>query len=457
MEMTESSKSPGLPRREFIKKTATAAAVVASTSLLKTPIYGQSQAPSANVTGANNRIAVAVVGLGVGIGQNHFNGIHEKANENNTVMAAACDLFSERRELAKKADLKDADIYTDYRKIVDRKDIDGVVIATHDPWHAQISIDCMESGKHVYCEKPLTRYLDEAFQVHDTVKKTKKVFQIGSQGCSAGGYKKCADLVKAGKIGQLVWAQAWYSRNSKEGEWNYAFDSKSNEKSVDWERWLGKVHKKTPFSQEHFHRWRKYYQYCAGPLGDLAPHRVHPLMLATGNPEFPVRVTSIGTKPIHIDKTGGNAPERDIPEHAQVLAEFPSGFVMMITCCTVNGSTPGPSLYGHMANLNIDATGSKVDLLPQREFGDDIDPENFANLQAEEIRVHEKNWFDCIRSGQETNANIDLAIRVQTVLSLAEMSDRLKTTMLFDEKGRKITDGGGKEIKPITYGTLPIS
>jgi len=357
METTESPKSSGLPRREFIKKTATAAAVVASTSLLKAPVYGQNQAPSANVTGANNRIAVAVVGLGVGIGQNHFNGIHEKANENNTVMAAACDLYSERRDLAKKAGLKDADIHLDYRKIVERKDIDGVVVATHDPWHAQIAIDCMESGKHVYCEKPLSRYLDEAFQIHDTVKKTKKVFQIGSQGCSAGGYKKCADLVKAGKIGELVWAQAWYSRNSIAGEWNYPLDHDATAQTVDWERWLGKVNKRTPFSQEHFHRWRKYYQYCAGPLGDLAPHRVHPLMLATGNPQFPVRVVSIGTKPIHIDKAVEGTPERDIPEHAQVLAEFPSGFVMMITCCTVNGSTPGLSLFGHKANLNIDAAG----------------------------------------------------------------------------------------------------
>src|SRR5436305_7853243 len=184
METTESPKSSGYPRREFIKKAATAAAAVASTALLKTPVYGQNQAPSANVTGANNRIAVAVVGLGVGIGQNHFNGIHEKANENNTVMAAACDVFSERRELGKKADLKDVDLFKDHRKLLERKDIDAVVVATHDPWHAQISIDAMDAGKHVYCEKPLARYLDEAFQIHDAVKRTKKVFQIGSQGCS---------------------------------------------------------------------------------------------------------------------------------------------------------------------------------------------------------------------------------------------------------------------------------
>jgi hypothetical protein len=78
-------------------------------------------------------------------------------------------------------------------------------------------------------------------------------------------------------------------------------------------------------------------------------------------------------------------------------------------------------------------------------------------LQPEDIRVHEKDWFDCIRSGKLTNANMDLAIRVQTVISLAEMSDRLKTACLFDEKTRKITDGTGKEMAAITYGTLPRS
>jgi predicted dehydrogenase len=318
-------------------------------------------------------------------------------------------------------------------------------------------MDTLAAGKHVYCEKPLTRYLDEAFKVYDAVKASKKVFQIGSQGCSAGGYQKCAALIKDGKLGTPVWAQAWYSRNSVKGEWNYELDPKASAESVDWERWLGQVKNRTPFSQEHFHRWRKYYQYCAGPLGDLAPHRLHPVMLATGNPEFPVRVCSIGTKPVHIDRATPGIPDRDTPEHAQLLAEFPSGFVIMVTCCTVNGSTPGMSIYCHKANLNIDATGGKVEVLPQREFGDDIDPENFANLQPEEIQFHEKNWFDCIRSGNQPNAHVELAIRVQTVISLAEMSDRLKMACLFDEKTRKITNDSGKEIPPITYGTLPLS
>jgi hypothetical protein len=140
-----------------------------------------------------------------------------------------------------------------------------------------------------------------------------------------------------------------------------------------------------------------------------------------------------------------------------LLAEFPDGYLITITVSTVNAKSPGFVLYTHKASLEVGTSGESIKLLPEREFADDVDPETFQGFQAEDIRVHEKNWFDCIRAGKVPNANIDLAIRVQTVISLAEMSDRLKTTCLFDEKARKITDGEGKEIPAITYGTLPLS
>jgi predicted dehydrogenase len=458
MENKENSLPGGLPRRDFIKRTATAAAAVAATGLLKTPVYGQNQAPSANVAGANNRIAVAVVGVGFGIGQNHLVGIHEKSNENNTVVAAACDVFNKRRNFAKeKANLKDADLYDDYRKLLERKDIDAVLIATHDPWHEQMSIDSMEAGKHVYCEKPMTRYLDEAFKVYDTVKKTGKVYQVGSQGCSAGGWHKCAELIKAGQLGTLVWSQGFYCRNSVPGEWNYLIEAESTPENIEWDRWLGPVKTRGPFSAEQFHRWRKYYRYCGGLLGDLVPHRLHPLMLASGTPEFPSRVSCIGTHNVHSDLAVPGTPEREVAEHIQFLAEFPSGYLITITCSSVNAKSPGFAIYTHKATLNIGSSGERIEMVPEKEFADDIDPQNFTGLQPEDIRVHEKNWFDCIRSGQQPNANIELAIRVQTVISLAEMADRLKTTCLFDSKARKITDGGGKDLAAITYGTLPLS
>src|SRR5438309_11762265 len=179
--MDKTENSSRVPRRDFIKRTATAAAAVAATPLLKTPVYGQTQAPSANVAGANDKIAVAVIGVGFGIGKNHLQGIHDKASENNTVVAAACDLFSKRRDWAKaQAGLKDSDIFVDHRKLLGRKDIDAVLIATHEPWHAGITYDGLEAGKHVYCEKPMLRYLAEAFKVHYPVKWTGKFFQGGS-------------------------------------------------------------------------------------------------------------------------------------------------------------------------------------------------------------------------------------------------------------------------------------
>ena len=447
-------------RRDFLKKTATAAAVVAATGLLKTPVYGQSTAPSTGrVIGANDRINVGVIGVGFGIGKNHLEGIHKNAGANNVVVASVCDLFNKRRDWAQeKAELKSADVFDDHRKLLERKDIDAVVVATHDVWHTPIALDAMQAGKHVYCEKPMTRYLGEAFQIYDMVKKTGRIFQVGSQGCSAVGWHKAGEMIQAGKIGTLVWAQGYYCRNNPKGEWNYTIEKESTAENINWDRWLGQVKKRIPFNADHFHRWRKYYPYCGGLLGDLVPHRLHPLMLASGNPEFPTRVTSLGTKHVHTDKNTPGTPERDVPEHVQLTAQFPSGYMVTVTCSTVNAKSPGFVIYGHKATLEIGNLGEKIELIPERDFSEEIDRQSLTGLlPAEDIRVHEKNWFDCIRSGKQPNAGIDLAIRVQTVISLAEMSERLNMTCLFDEKTRKISDGHGKEVKAITYGTLPLS
>ena len=141
-------------------------------------------------------------------------------------------------------------------------------------------------------------------------------------------------------------------------------------------------------------------------------------MLASGTPEFPSRVSSIGTHNVHSDLAVPGTPEREVTEHMQLLAEFPSGYMITITCSSVNAKSPGFTIYTHKATLNIGSSGERIELVPEKEFADDIDPETMTGLQPEDIRVHEKNWFDCIRSGQQTNANIDLAIRVQTVISL---------------------------------------
>ena len=457
MENTEKSLSAADgSRREFIKSAATATAALAVTNIFKTPVYGQNQAPSTGrVIGANDRIVVGFVGVG-GQGMAHVRSQKENAADTNIALAAVADVSKTRVREAKEYIGGDCQGYDEYRKLLERKDIDAICCSTVDHWHTRVSVDSMKAGKHVYVEKPMTRYLGEAFEIYDTVRSTKKILQVGSQGCSDGKWHKAAELIRAGKIGQPVLGQGSYMRNAPKGEWNYDIKKWATNEDIDWKAWLGSQIKTRPdFNADHYFRWRKYYPYCAGLLGDLFPHKLHPYMLATGNPEFPTRVCSIGTRKIETDKVGGH-PMRDVPENVQLLAEFPSGYSLMICSSTVNQTGTQEMIRGHKASLYM--AGNRVELKPEQPFAEDVDPESYDNIKpVESVAVHEKNWFDCIRSGKEPNAGIDLAVKVQTVISLAEISDRLSIMCVFDAKTRKVTTGDGKEVKVPTYGNMPLS
>jgi predicted dehydrogenase len=455
---SEDNSLGGTTRRQFIKKSGMAAAAVAATgSILRTPVYGQDKAPSANVIGANSKINVGYIGVGAQ-GMTHVNTQKAAAAANNIVQVAACDLSEYRRNDAKTTIGGDCKTYKDFNELLQQPDIDAVTIATVDHWHGRASIAALNAGKHVYCEKPMTRYLPEAFEVEAAVKKSGKIYQVGSQGCTAAGWHKAADLIKGGDIGELVWAQGFYCRNSKGGEWNYPIQPWANAQDINWDEWQKPVHDKKAFDADSYFRWRKYYSYCAGLLGDLVPHRLLPLMLATGSPEFPKRVTAIGTKAIHSDKGTPGTPERDSPEFIELLAEFPSGLTISIVTCTVAARSPGFVIYGHKGTLEIGTSGEIVKVLPETTFADELDPETFDGLTpTEDIPAHEKNWFDSIRANKQPNAGIDLAVRAQAVISLAEMSNRMNIMCCFDEASRKVTTAEGQELAMLNYGVLEPS
>jgi predicted dehydrogenase len=453
------SQDGGATRREFIKKsTLAAAATAASVNIFKTPVYGQDQAPApGSVVGANNRLRVAYIGTG-NQGQFHIQNQKDHAVANNIEQVAVCDLSKTRQADAAKIIGGDIKLFDNYEELLAMKDIDAVTIATCDHWHCKTALAALDAGKHIYVEKPMTRYLPEAFEVYDKVKSTGKTFQVGSQGCTAAAWHKAAELIQGGQIGEVVWAQGYYCRNSKAGEWNLPVPAWVDAKDLNWDMWQAPVHDKQPLNAEAYIRWRKYYPYCAGLLGDLAPHRLLPLMLATGNPQFPTRVVSLGSKNVDADATPPGNPERDVPDQVEILAEFPSGMTMVIVVSTVNDRSPGFVIYGHKASLEIGSSGERIQLIPEKDYSDDIDLQSFDGLSpTESVPEHEKNWFDCIRNGKQPNANIDLAIRAQVVISLAEMSNRLNMMCLWDEKERKIKTHDGKEMAAITYGTIEPS
>jgi predicted dehydrogenase len=449
--MSTKNQSPkvGETRRKFLKKTG---ATAAAAGLLQFPATGANRAPSINVKGANDRIVVGFIGVGGrGFGA-HVRQMRQHAKANNIAQAAVCDASTHRIGVAKSFIEKNSDDkvtgYKDYRKLLERKDIDAVVVATVDHWHTPVSIQAMESGKEIYVEKPMSRYLDEAFELYDAAKRLKKTVQVGSQITSCGNFAKAAKLVAEGKLGPLVLAQGSYMRNNPKGEWNYRIQDWATEKDIDWNGktgWMGQVKKRVPFNADHYFRWRKYLPYCAGLLGDLIPHRLFPLMRATGKPEFPSRVVCLGTRKV--------TPDREVSDNTQVLAEFPSGMTLLITSSTINEQGFGEIIRGHYGTMYLSSNGSILEYKPERPFAEEFDPESYTKLEpsGNTTPQHHTNWFNGIRTGEEPNAGIDLAIKVQTVISLAELSDRRGTMCHFDPKTRKVTDGSGRVIKQIDY------
>jgi len=381
------------------------------------------------------------------------------------VGVAGCDLYQGRRERvhshldgvrqARNLGGYQVKTYKDHREMLDDKDIDVIFIGTVDHWHSTIAIDAMDAGKHVYCEKPMTRYLGEAFDVYDKVKETGMKFQIGSQYCSEAKWHKAAELVRAGKIGPATFAQNSYMRNSPDGEWNYyQLDEGVTPETMDWEHWLGKVSNRPSFNREHYHRWRKYYRYCAGIMGDLLAHMIHPLIIAADVHELPKRVVAIGNKTVTDMFVG--ADDRSVDDNTQLLVEFPSGLCMLIAGSTVNEQGIGQVIRGHEGTLYFG--GGSVELRPERPFADLVDQESYENLEpGVSIPAHVENLFSAIRNDHDTNGNIDVAIIAQAIISMAETSNRFGEAVYLDKETRTFHTGRGTVIPVPTYGTFDLS
>ena len=413
--------------------------------------------------GANDRITVASIGVGgAGIGQGtlHLKNFVNEAEQRNTALVAVCDVyqpFVEEKVAIAKTKQSSVMGTNDYRKVLERKDIDAVIIATPEHWHGQISVHAMQAGKHVYCEKPLVRYLEEAWQVHDVAKATKSVIQIGSQGCSDVRWHAAAKAIREGKLGKLVMGQGSYCRCNRNGEWNYQIPDEINDANFDWDLWLGSAPKR-PFASPggaangaqtergdagaRFRRYRKYSDYSAGILGDLMPHKLHPFLIASGNPEYPTRVLSLGTH-------GVQNKDREVADTVQVMAEFPSGWSMLFIGSTVNEQGLPDVFRGEKATVYFGS--DKVEVKPERPYSDEIEgfivdkssPDLAKYFPNEDVGAHERNWLDAIRKNDPMwcNCHIEIATKAQTIISLAEMSQRQSKAMLFDAKTRKVTTG----------------
>lgn len=292
-------------RRSFLGKFAASTALLAGAPGMLSAIDKKDlkKIQSRNKIAANDQIQLAVIGAG-GMGTADTD---TAISIPGVKLVAACDLYTGRIEQAKSKWGKDIFTTMDYREILERPDIDAVIVATPDHWHQKISIDALNKGKGVYCEKPMVHDIKEGSNLIETQKKTKKTFMVGSQGLSSLGNEKAKALYEAGAIGQLNYAEGFWARNSPTGAWQYPIPNDASKDTIDWDMFLGDA-PKVPFDPVRFFRWRNYRDYGTGVAGDLFVHLFSSLHFI---------IDSIG--PNKIQSTGGLRYWKDGREVPDVL------------------------------------------------------------------------------------------------------------------------------------------
>jgi predicted dehydrogenase len=292
-------------RREFLK----AAALTSVTASVPTVLRAQTP-PASKEVSPNDRIQIATIGVGIQGGSDTRTALRVPGVE----LVAAADVYDGRRTLA--TEEWGAHVFTtrDYREVLARPDVDAVIIATPDHWHAQIAIDAMKAGKDVYVEKPMVQDLDDGHRLIDAARQTNRILQVGSQRVSSIVYAKARDLFRAGAIGELNLVEAWINRNSALGAWQYSIPPDASPQTIDWDRFLGEAPKR-PFEPVRLFRWRNYRDYGTGIPGDLFVHLfsgIHFVLDSLG----PIRVSASGG--LRYWKDG-----RDVPDVMVALYDYP--------------------------------------------------------------------------------------------------------------------------------------
>lgn len=327
-------------RRNFIRKIAgTALATSVAPSLmassreiqfLESPFYEKKN------YGPNDQVNIGIIGMGI-MG---FNNALWTVQVPGVKLVAVCDLYSGRLERAKEVYGKDLFVTKNYREILDRKDIDAVIIATSDHWHDRISIEAMNKGKHVYCEKPMVHQLEEGAAVIETQKKTGKVFQVGSQRVSSIVTDKTRELFESKVIGDLMVVETWMDRHSANGAWQYSIPTDANANTVDWINFEGDAPKRA-YDPVRFFRWRNYQDYGTGVAGDLFVHLFSALHAVTSS-KGPNRILATGG--LRYWKDGRDVPDVIMGIYDYAQTDKHSAFNLQMRVNFVDGSESGEGL-----------------------------------------------------------------------------------------------------------------
>lgn len=380
------------------------------------------------ILGANERLRIGVIGCG-GMSMHHMTSLVKVRETGNFDFLNVCDIYDKRAEEAAK--VTGGKVVKDYRRLLENKDIDYVLIATPEHWHYQMTMDAADAGKHIYCEKPMTQHVEQAKRVVEKIKQKGVKMQVGVQGMSDDSYETARQYVKDGTLGTVVIAQVDYSRNhpDAEGMWAYKIDPDAKPGvNLDWNAWLGKAPKRA-WDPDRYFRWRRYWDYSGGISTDLFIHRVTRIIKALGL-TFPER--GVGSGGIFEFK---NIPG-DVPDTFNVMLEYPGGPQVLLVSSMANDTPVDHVLRGHKATLTFTRTGFTIK--PQGLFAKDMKEITYKKNGAEEVTLHHRNLHAAIRSNEPLKCDSMLGYYGVVACEMGVQSFRKRRYMKWDKAKERI-------------------
>lgn len=444
--------SSGTPnRRDFIKTAGATAGVVAAGST----VAGAS--PTNELRDANSKIRIGFIGPGGrGFGA-HVKRLAKLQVEGRPIeLVAVCDVYNKHCDRAanhiKQQTGKDPNKYEDYLEMIEQEDLDAVCIGTPDHWHALQTITSLEKGLHVYCEKPMTKSVQEAIDVMNAWKKSGKVMQVGVQSTSLPLWGQVNDLLNSGKLGKVLMYQTEFFRNSSIGQWRYyRLEPDMNPKNINWKKWLGVeegLAEFEDFDRAKYKQWRRFWPFGSGMFTDLFVHRTTSMLKATGL-RFPRRVCGAGG--IFLEYDG-----RDVPDVATVVADFSEGVQGLVTATMACAHTPIKQLIrGHHGSF-VFGTGEQFDGFdyiperPQVTFNSELKEERITTEQIKDTTyVHFANWIDAMVADDPSMCNNDPALGAAAITNviLGAMSYRQGKVFFFDEDSLTVKEADSSWAK----------
>jgi predicted dehydrogenase len=348
---------PKTTRRDFMLHSATGAAGLGLMLNGNWIPFESSRLPKP--AGANDRVNLGFIGFGI-----RGNILLEAAKETGQAnLVEACDCYQGHLARAKeRTDGKIATNFAQYKRLLDRKDIDAVVIATPDHWHLPMVLDALSAGKDVYIEKPMTHRIEDGPKMIAAARRNKRIVQAGSQWVSCDQHKKAREIVASGKLGAITKVTASYNRNSSTGSWNYPIPLDLQEGvNFNWPEWLGPA-PKVAYSPERVFRYRKYWDYSGGISTDLFVHLITSIHYIMGV-EMPKSVVACGGILFRHDG-------REVPDTLDALFDYGSFCVTMSS--TFNSATTagqGIQFLGTDGSLSVLLGGAMTEQAEHKAEG----------------------------------------------------------------------------------------